>query len=125
MNLRKKILPLAVGVAMATALSASAQAGVLAQSVLNITNFTIQNADGTTVSTSQFDQFVFQDSSQITATLTGFGTATNTVNSGSFGTLDNPQQCVGNCIFGQNDYSLRLVPTTDLARGTACSRDPQ
>jgi len=65
----------------------------------------------------------FTDSSQMTAFLNGT-TATQTVNSSAFGTLDLPQQCVDTTggttctAFGQNNYTHRFPPSTfNVARG--------
>ena len=41
----------------------SAQAGVLAQAVLEVNNFTFQNTNGTIINVNQLDVFVFNDSS--------------------------------------------------------------
>jgi hypothetical protein len=95
----------------------SAQAGVLAQAVLEVNNFTFQNPNGTLINVNQLDVFVFNDSSQATANLNG-SVATQTVNTPVFGGLDLPQQCVGQCIFPENDYSQRPAPATlNIARG--------
>ena len=95
----------------------SAQAGVLAQAVLEVNNFTFQNTNGTIINVNQLDVFVFNDSSQATANLNG-SVATQTVNTPVFGGLDLPQQCVGQCIFPENDYSQRPAPATlNIARG--------
>ena len=95
----------------------SAHAGVLAQAVLEVNNFTFQNTNGTIVNVNQLDVFVFNDSSQATANLNG-SVATQTVNTPVFGGLDLPQQCVGQCIFPENDYSQRPAPATlNIARG--------
>jgi hypothetical protein len=95
----------------------SAQAGVLAQAVLEVNNFTFQNPDGSIVNVNQLNNFAFNDSSQATANLNG-AVATQTVNTPVFGGLDLPQQCVGQCIFPENDYSQRPTPATlNIARG--------
>jgi len=96
---------------------ASADAGLLAQSTLDVNNFQFLNPNLTPINANQLDVFVFQDSSQATANLNG-AVATQTINSNLFGTLDLPQQCVGQCVFGQNDFSQRNPPSTlNVARG--------
>jgi hypothetical protein len=96
---------------------ASADASILAQSTLDVNNFQFLNPDGSTVNANQLRVFTFQDSSQATANLNG-AVATQTINSTVFGTLDLPQQCVGQCVFGQNDFSQRNPPATlNVARG--------
>jgi len=96
---------------------ASAEAGILAQSTLDVNNFQFLNPNGTTINAGQLDVFTFQDSSQATANLNGT-VATQTINSNIFGTLDLPQQCVGQCVFGQNDFTQRNPPSTlNVARG--------
>jgi PEP-CTERM motif-containing protein len=95
----------------------TAQAGVLAQAVLEVNNFTFQNPNGTLINVNQLDTFFFNDSSQATANLNGV-VATQTVNTIVFGGLDLPQQCVGQCVFGENNYSQRPAPATlNVARG--------
>ncbi len=95
----------------------SAQAGVLAQAVLEVNNFTFQNPNGTIINVNQLDAFVFNDSSQATANLNGI-VATQTVNTTVFGGLNLPQQCVGQCIFPEDNYSQRPAPATlNIARG--------
>jgi PEP-CTERM motif-containing protein len=117
-SLHKKFGVLVVAAAMAAGVAGNAQASILAQSVLEITNFRFLNPDGTPVNVGEFSSLNFQDSSQIFASLNGTNKG-NTVNSSSFGTLDNPQQCVGNCGgFLENDYSHRNAPATiNVARG--------
>jgi hypothetical protein len=96
---------------------ASGHASILAQSTLDVNNFVFKNPDGSVINVSQLDVLVFQDSSQATANLNG-SVATQTINSFAFGTLDLPQQCVGQCVFGQNDFSQRNPPATlNVARG--------
>ena len=85
------------------------EASVLAQAVLDVNNFTFQNPNGTILNINQLDTFFFNDSSQATAHLNA-AVATQTVNTTVFGGLDLPQQCVGQCVFGENDYSLRPAP---------------
>jgi len=115
-KIHKRWKLLAVAAAL-TGMSLNVNAGVLAQSVLEITNFRFLNPDGSIISVGQFDFLAFQDSSQVTASLNGT-TATQTINSTAFGTLDLPQQCVGNCAgFPENDYSHRLLATVNVARG--------
>ena len=100
-----------VGLLSAGAFS-TAQAGVLGQSVLEVQNFQFENTNGTVINANQFDVLVFNDSSQGTANLNGV-TATQTVNNATFGTLDLPHQCVGDCGgFGQNNYTQRVAPST-------------
>jgi hypothetical protein len=112
MNTFKKALPaLAVAAALGAGMAGSAHAGVMGQTVLEITNFRFLNPNDTIINTNQFDAFVFQDSSLGTAILNG-AIASQSVNSNAFGTLDLPQQCVGQCVFGPNDYSHRLPPPT-------------
>jgi hypothetical protein len=105
---------------------ASAEAGVLAQTTLDVNNFTFRNADNTILNANQLDFFVFQDSSQGTANLNGT-VATQTVNLSTFGTLDLPHQCVGvgginagSCgaiVPFQNNFTQRNPPATlDIAR---------
>lgn len=106
---KKKLLAVALA---AVGSMGAAQAGVLGQSVLEITNFRFTNPDGSTVTLAQFDFLQFNDSSLAVANLNGV-LANGVANQNSFGTLDMPQVCVGQCGgFGQNDYSHRIAPST-------------
>src|SRR5438309_7127922 len=122
-SLQRKFDVLVVAAAMAAGVAGNAQAGVLTQSVLEITGFKFLNPNGTTIDITQLPTLTFTDSSQMTAFLNGT-TATQTVNSSAFGTLDLPQQCVDTTggttctAFGQNNYTHRFPPSTfNVARG--------
>jgi hypothetical protein len=118
MKLQRKILSAALASICALGAAGSAQAGVLGQSVLDITGFQFLNPNGTTINVSQFSSLTFNDSSLATAALTGFAPAVGIANQSGFGTLDLAQQCVGTCGgFAQNDYSHRVgSPTVNVAR---------
>jgi hypothetical protein len=109
MTMQKKLLAVALAAIGAVG---SAQAGVMGQSVLDITNFVFLNPDNSVLNANQLSSLTFNDSSLATAVLNGtpaFGVA----NSNTFGTLDMAQACVGQCAgFAQNDYSHRLPPAT-------------
>lgn len=114
----KKLTP--VVAALMIGWGGTAHAGVIAQAVLEVSNFMFTsvngNALGPQLSRSQFSQLVFQDSTDATASLNGT-TKSDSRNTTQFGTLDLPQQCVGDCIFGENDYSHHNAPTVTVARG--------
>lgn len=117
MRISKKLLPLAVAAAVAGGISGQANAGVIAQSVLEITNFRFLDAGGALLSNDQFDSFAFTDSTDATANLNG-ASMTDSDSRNTFGPLDVAQQCVGNCVFGANDYTHHNLPTdADVARG--------
>jgi hypothetical protein len=114
----RRLLSLALATACAFGATTSAHAGVIGQSVLEITSLGLLNPDGSRVDASQFDAFAINISSNATANLNGT-IASQAVNSSSIGTLDLPQQCVGSaCVaFGQNNFSHRVPPaTTNVAR---------
>ena len=115
---RKRLACVALVTLFSLGWFASADASILAQSTLDVNNFQFLNPNGTTINANQLDVFTFQDSSQATANLNGT-VATQTINSSIFGTLDLPQQCVGQCGgFAQNDFSQRNPPATlNVARG--------
>jgi PEP-CTERM motif len=123
MNFQKKLLAVALSTVGALAVPAVSQAGVLGQSVLEITNFQFLNSPGgSIVNVTQFSQLAFNDSSNATANLNGV-IASQAVNQNTFGTLDLPQQCVGQCVFGQNDFSHRTGPSTlNVARADTLLR---
>ena len=124
MKAQKKLCGLAVAAAFAFGAAGAAQAGVLAQGTLQITNFTFALPGGTPLDVSQVGGLTFQDSSQITANLNGVSD-TQTINSSSFTPLDLPQQCVDPtgidgpvcASFGQNNFTPRFAATVDVARG--------
>ena len=95
----------------------SAQAGVMGQSVLEITNFQFLNPNSSVINANQFSQLAFNDSSTATANLNNV-VATQSMNQNTFGTLNLPQQCVGACGgFVPDDYSHRTgSATVNVAR---------
>lgn len=113
---RKKLPALLAAAALMAGWGANAQAGVIAQSVLSLTNFTFLDAGGNPLSVNALGGLVFQDSSDAAASLNGT-TVANSTSSTAFGTLDLPQQRVGSGVFGENDYSHHSVQTVTVARG--------
>lgn len=114
-----KIAAAIVGVGMVAGVVAPAQASVLAQSVLELTDFRFTDANGNILDVSQFDALVFSDSSDISATLNG-STLTNSIGPVTgFGGIDGVHQCLGTSCgaIGPNDYTHIAAPTTDRARG--------
>lgn len=100
-----------------------AQAAVLAQSVLELTNFRFTNAAGGTLDASQFDALLFSDSSDISATLNGV-TLTNSIGPVTgFGGINGIHQVVGGPNPGENKYAHIAAPTTDRARGDTLLAD--
>ncbi len=115
--MKTKLLAIAVAAIGAVG---SAHAGVMGQSVLEVSDFKFLNGvGGSTLNVAQFDFLNFNDSSNATANLNGT-IASNAINQSFFGTLNLPQQCVGvggvgagDCAaFGQDDYSHRTGSAT-------------
>lgn len=125
-SFNKKLQVLAVAAAVGGAFAGNVQAGVLGQSVLELTNVLFLNPPaGPILSLAQFTTFSFLDSTNVSANLNNVVQSNASVTA-VFATLDLPQQCVadpggiggGVCGgFGQNNYSHRLVPTANVARG--------
>jgi len=116
-SIRRNLKVLAVAAALGAGLAGNAQAGVIAQSVLEITNLRFLNPDASLVSLSQVTPLIFSDSTDVTATLNGTSDV-GSINLNTFGTLDLVQQCVGACGgFGQNDYTHHAAQTVIVARG--------
>lgn len=117
---RKKLSTLFAAAAFFAGWGGSAHAGVIAQSVLEVTGLTFTSVSngalGPALNQNQFSSLVFQDSSDATAFVNG-KSASDSIQSTSFGTLDLPQQCVGDCIFAENDYTHHNAPTLTVARG--------
>lgn len=111
-----KIATAIATVTMAAGFALPAQADVLAQSVLELSNFRFTDANGATLNATQFDQLVFNDSTDIAATLNGV-TATYSQNNSGFGGIDGVHQIVGGPNPGENNYAHVMLPTTDRARG--------
>lgn len=103
----------AVALALAAGVLGSAQADVLAQNVLQLTNLRFLNADGSTVSVSQFTGFSASDSADHTASLNGAAVATSLGPAAPAAVFDLAQVCLGSCGgFAENDFSLRPDPAT-------------
>lgn len=117
-----KLNKIATGIAaagMIAGFALPAQADVLAQSVLELSNFRFTNSTGTTLDASQFDQLIFSDSTDISATLNG---TTDTYSAGpitTFGGINGIQVCVGSCggYADDTNYTHLSSPTTNLAMG--------
>lgn len=118
MNIFKKS---AISAALAVGFVAGAQADVLSQSVLRISNFLVMSTAGVTLDASQFAVLVPTDSGDTGASLNVGGVQSFAIGPLVPGqTFDVPQACVGNCIYGANDFTSRVFPpVTTLARGDA------
>lgn len=115
-----KLKKIAMGIAVAGMIAGfaiPAQAGVLAQSVLELTNFRFTNVAGTTLDTSQFSALVFSDSTDISATLNGVTHTTSVGPITGFGGINGTQQIVGGPNPGEDNYAHIAAPTTNRARG--------
>ena len=98
--------------------SFSASAGVVATSVLQIQNFTIQYQAGGLVDFADFSGALIQDFSTNTANLTGFTSVSNSA-TGTGGVMDATQSCLGGICPGQNVFTHTAPPPpagTQLAR---------
>ncbi len=116
-NFKRKAQVLAVAAALGVGAAGSAQAGVIAQSVLSIFGLTFNNPDSSVVSVGQFSALIFNDSSDITATLNGVS-SNSSINSSVFGIMDLPHTFVGaGAGFGQNNYTHNIAQTLNVARG--------
>lgn len=116
-KLYKKILPLAVSAALVGGFSTASNAAVLAQSVLEISNFKFLDAHGGTLTQSQFSSLSFSDSSDISVTLNGVTSSASVGPVTTFTGIDQAQICLGGPCPGQNNYTEKSVPTTTMARG--------
>jgi PEP-CTERM motif len=106
-----------VAVAAALGVAGGAQAGVIGQSVLELSGLVFTSGGSPIVLGTQINGLVFSDSTDITATLNGVSSTTS-INTNIFAPLDALQQCVGNCGgFGQNDYTHHVAQTVNVARG--------
>jgi hypothetical protein len=96
--------------ALALGAASSANAGVLAQGVLSITNFfLISTITGQPLNESSFQTLVANHTTDGTATLNGVSDTGSASDSVYPFALDMPQQSVGTNPYGENDYSKRLA----------------
>jgi hypothetical protein len=96
--------------ALALGAASSANAGVLAQGVLSITNFfLISTLTGQPLNESSFQTLVANHTTDGTATLNGVSDTGSASDSVYPFALDMPQQSVGTNPYGENDYSKRLA----------------
>jgi hypothetical protein len=124
---RPRLLASAAALALSLGAAGAANAGALAQSVLQISDLLfISGLTGNTLRESDFSTLVAKDTTDGTATLNGTpATDSRSVSAYPF-TLDMPQVCVGACTNGENDYSHRAAgyyPST-ARTDTELSGDP-
>jgi len=119
MKLQKLALGTAVAAACGVGMAGNANADALAQSLLNITNFTITNGSGTPLNaTTDFSQLSFLDTLQNTSILNGASGTPGAAQSNTFvAAVDAPQSCIGACTFPENTFvSVPTPPTATYAR---------
>jgi hypothetical protein len=114
MNFKKLGVAVAVTTALGVAAMGQAQAGVLGEAELSITNFIITNGAGTALAVTDFTQLSVQDSQNNTAALnpgglSDFHTAT-AVQPPFVGSVDALQASVGANPHGQNDFVPDVAP---------------
>lgn len=115
-----KLNKIAMGVAaagMAIGFSLPAQADVLAQSVLELTNFRFTNVAGAILDASQFDTLIFSDSSDISVTLNGTTITDSQGPVDGFGGINGIHQVLGGPNPGPDNYAHVFAPASDRARG--------
>ena len=115
----KKAAPLVLAIAAGFGVSGAANAGLVATSVLEVTNFQIQNGSGMVYDISSFGSAIISDSGTNTASLSGFVTASNTLNIFGGGPMDIAQACVGGPCPLPNNFAHTTPPPavgTQLAR---------
>ena len=106
----KKAAPLVLAIAAGFGVSSAANAGLVATSVLEVTNFQIRDGAGMVRDISDFGSAIIQDSGTNTASLTGFVTASNTDNIFGGGPMDIAQACVGGPCPLENNFAHTLPP---------------
>lgn len=114
-----KIATLALAIAAGLGASGTVHAGLVATSVLEVTNFRITDAQGNPLDITDFGGAILQDSGTNTATLTGFAPVTNTLSIFGGGTMNILQSCVGAVCPGQDNFTHTTPPPvvgTQLAR---------
>jgi len=118
---KKAIAVLVAALCAGVGVAQNASAAALAQSVLDITGFSILRGDGTAFNpAADFDRLIASNSGIASANLTGFPS----ISSGplvSPGAIDVPAQCLGACPFANNDFSHHIAPPvlSQYSRGDA------
>ncbi len=114
MKSTKKTL-IALSIAAALGMSGAANAGVLASSTFEVTNFLLSDAStGTTLKLSDFAAIVATNNGGVSAALTGYPSAGSSFNLGitEAGSTDLARACVGNCATApiENNFAVLTPP---------------
>lgn len=112
MKSTKKTL-IALGVVAAMGISGAANAGVLASTTFNITNFLLSNNGGATLALTDFTALVATNNGGVEASLTGFGSAGTTFNLPiTDPNTDLTRACVGTCGLApaENNFTVLTPP---------------
>jgi hypothetical protein len=113
MKFQKLGVAIAVSTALGMASMGQAQADVLGEAELTITNFIITNGTTTPLDISDFSQLSVQDSQNNTAVLNPGGSAFETASTTTFvASVDALQASVGANPHGQNDFVPDVAPTS-------------
>jgi hypothetical protein len=113
MKFQKLGVAIAVSTALGMASMGQAQADVLGEAELTITNFIITNGTTTPLALSDFSQISVQDSQNNTAVLNPGGSAFETASATTFvASVDALQASVGANPHGQNDFVPDVAPTS-------------
>lgn len=113
MKFQKLAVTAAVAAACGVGMAGNANATALAESLLNISNFTITNGTGgTPLALTDFSQLNFLDSLNNTASLVPGGSAFQTASSSTFSAspIDAPQACVGTGCPAENTFTVSPPP---------------
>lgn len=117
MNKKSGFSPCLIAMALALGAASNANAGVLAQGVLEIKNFFLTDTAGTPLKESDFVALVANHNTDAFAKLNGVTVSDSRTDNAYPYTMDLPQQSVGANPFGENDYTHRPpVYSTNYAR---------
>lgn len=113
MKVKKLSLAVAIVGACGVGTAGLAQADALAESEINISNFTLNKAPGVPFTVTDFTSLTILDNLSNAASLTPGGSVLQTASAVTFqASVDALQACVGTCTKPQNDFVPDLPPPT-------------
>ena len=118
---KKAIAALVAALCAGVGATQNASAAALAQSVFDVTAFSILKSDGSAFNpATDFDRIVASNSGIAAANLSGFPSISSGPLVSPFA-IDVPAQCLGACPFANNDFSHHIAPPvlSQYSRGDA------
>lgn len=105
MSFKKLALSMATAAALGAGVAGQARADAMAQSVLQVSNFTLFSAPATPFTVADFSQLNFSDQLTNTSNLNGVPGPIGFAATPTFAPIvDAPQSCIGTCVSPQNNF---------------------